>query len=93
MTDIREDLIALEAEVTILRNDLNKMSNRCATLVDMLNILLQEKSVVIENTFAVEFQQNDQGWNERAINSIIKGNQTEMFDTGEPTSAYVDQDR
>ena len=78
MTDVREDLIALEAEVTILRNDLNKMSSRCATLVDMLNILLQEKSVVIENTFAVEFRQ---------------GNQTEMFDTGEPTSAYVDQDR
>ena len=74
MTDIREDLIALEAEVTILRNDLNRMSNRCATLVDMLNILLEEKSVVIENTFK-------------------KDNQTEMFDTGEPTSAYVDQDR
>lgn len=74
MTDVREDLIALEAEVTILRNDLNKMSNRCATLVDMLNILLQEKSVIIENTFK-------------------KDNQTEMFDTGEPTSAYVNQDR
>ena len=74
MTDIREDLIALEAEVTILRNDLNKMSNRCATLVDMLNILLQEKSVIIENTFKED-------------------NQTEMFDTGEPTSAYVNQDR
>ena len=74
MTDIREDLIALEAEVTILRNDLNRMSNRCATLVDMLNILLQEKSVVIENTFKQD-------------------NQTEMFDTGEPTSAYVNQDR
>ena len=74
MTDVREDLIALEAEVTILRNDLNRMSNRCATLVDMLNILLQEKSVVIENTFK-------------------KDNQTEMFDTGEPTSAYVNQDR
>jgi len=74
MTDVREDLIALEAEVTILRNDLNKMSNRCATLVDMLNILLQEKSVIIENTFKED-------------------NQTEMFDTGEPTSAYVNQDR
>jgi len=74
MTDVREDLIALEAEVTILRNDLNRMSNRCATLVDMLNILLQEKSVVIENTFKQD-------------------NQTEMFDTGEPTSAYVNQDR
>ena len=74
MTDVREDLIALEAEVTILRNDLNKMSSRCATLVDMLNILLQEKSVIIENTF-------------------MKDNQTEMFDTGEPTSAYVNQDR
>ena len=74
MTDVREDLIALEAEVTILRNDLNKMSSRCATLVDMLNILLQEKSVIIENTFKED-------------------NQTEMFDTGEPTSAYVDQDR
>ena len=74
MTDIREDLIALEAEVTILRNDLNRMSNRCATLVDMLNILLQEKSVVIENAFKQD-------------------NQTEMFDTGEPTSAYVNQDR
>ncbi len=74
MTDIREDLIALEAEVTILRNDLNRMSNRCATLVDMLNILLQEKSVVIENTFKQD-------------------SQTEMFDTGEPTSAYVNQDR
>jgi len=74
MTDIREDLIALEAEVTILRNDLNKMSSRCATLVDMLNILLQEKSVIIENTFKED-------------------NQTEMFDTGEPTSAYVNQDR
>ena len=74
MTDIREDLIALEAEVTILRNDLNRMSARCATLVDMLNILLQEKSVIIENTFK-------------------KDNQTEMFDTGEPTSAYVNQDR
>ena len=73
-TDIREDLIALEAEVTILRNDLNKMSSRCATLVDMLNILLQEKSVIIENTFKED-------------------NQTEMFDTGEPTSAYVNQDR
>jgi SET domain-containing protein len=93
MTDVREDLIALEAEVTILRNDLNKMSSRCATLVDMLNILLQEKSVVIENTFAVEFRQDDKGWNERAVSAIIKGNQTEMFDTGEPTSAYVDQDR
>ncbi len=78
MPDVREDLIALEAEVTILRNDLNRMSNRCATLVDMLNILLQEKSVVIENTFAVEFRQDSQ---------------TEMFDTGEPTSAYVNQDR
>tara|TARA_R100001015_G_C4454941_1_gene43797 strand:+ start:234 stop:458 length:225 start_codon:yes stop_codon:yes gene_type:complete len=74
MTDIREDLIALEAEVTILRNDLNRMSNRCATLVDMLNILLQEKSVVIENAFKQD-------------------SQTEMFDTGEPTSAYVNQDR
>jgi hypothetical protein len=74
MTDVREDLIALEAEVTILRNDLNKMSSRCATLVDMLNILLQEKSVIIENTFKED-------------------NQTEMFDTGEPTSAYVNQDR
>ena len=74
MTDIREDLIALEAEVTILRNDLNRMSNRCATLVDMLNILLQEKSVVTENTFKQD-------------------SQTEMFDTGEPTSAYVNQDR
>ena len=74
MTDIREDLIALEAEVTILRNDLNRMSNRRATLVDMLNILLQEKSVVIENTFKQD-------------------SQTEMFDTGEPTSAYVNQDR
>jgi|TARA_R110001592_G_scaffold88931_3_gene261698 hypothetical protein len=74
MTDIREDLIALEAEVTILRNDLNRMSARCATLVDMLNILLQEKSVIIENTFKED-------------------NQTEMFDTGEPTSAYVNQDR
>ena len=74
MTDIREDLISLEAEVTILRNDLNRMSNRCATLVDMLNILLQEKSVVIENTFKQD-------------------SQTEMFDTGEPTSAYVNQDR
>ena len=73
-TDVREDLIALEAEVTILRNDLNKMSSRCATLVDMLNILLQEKSVIIENTFKED-------------------NQTEMFDTGEPTSAYVNQDR
>ena len=70
MTDVREDLIALEAEVTILRNDLNKMSSRCATLVDMLNILLQEKSVIIENTFKED-------------------SQTEMFDTGEPTSAYV----
>ena len=69
-----EDLIALEAEVTILRNDLNRMSARCATLVDMLNILLQEKSVIIENTFKED-------------------NQTEMFDTGEPTSAYVNQDR
>tara|TARA_R100001463_G_scaffold30059_1_gene68436 strand:- start:542 stop:781 length:240 start_codon:yes stop_codon:yes gene_type:complete len=74
MTDVREDLIALEAEVTILRNDLNKMSNRCATLVDMLNILLQEKSVIIENAFKED-------------------NQAEMFDTGEPTSAYVNQDR
>ena len=74
MTDVREDLIALEAEVTILRNDLNRMSNRCATLVDMLNILLQEKSVVIENAFKQD-------------------SQTEMFDTGEPTSAYVNQDR
>ena len=50
------------------------MSSRCATLVDMLNILLQEKSVIIENTFKED-------------------NQTEMFDTGEPTSAYVNQDR
>jgi len=74
MTDVREDVIALEAEVTILRNDLNRMSARCATLVDMLNILLQEKSVIIENTFKED-------------------NQTEMFDTGEPTSAYVNQDR
>ena len=74
MTDVREDLIALEAEVTILRNDLNRMSARCATLVDMLNILFQEKSVIIENTFKED-------------------NQTEMFDTGEPTSAYVNQDR
>lgn len=75
MTDIREDLlIALEAEVTILRNDLNRMNARCATLVDMLNILLQEKNVIIENTFKED-------------------NQTEMFDTGEPTSAYVNQDR
>ena len=73
-TDVREDLISLEAEVTILRNDLNKMSNRCATLVDMLNILLQEKSVIIENAFKED-------------------NQVEMFDTGEPTSAYVNQDR
>ena len=73
-TDVREDLIALEAEVTILRNDLNKMSSRCATLVDMLNILLQEKSVIIENTSKED-------------------NQVEMFDTGEPTSAYVNQDR
>ena len=56
-----EDLIQLQAELTIIKADSLRIAERCSRL---LETVLSEEN-----------------------------NQTEMFDTGEPTSAYVNQDR
>ena len=56
-----EDLIQLQAELTIIKADSLRIAERCGRL---LETVLSEED-----------------------------NQTEMFDTGEPTSAYVNQDR
>ena len=56
-----EDLIQLQAELTIIKADSLRIAERCSRLLE--TVLSEE------------------------------GNQTEMFDTGEPTSAYVNQDR
>ena len=56
-----EDLIQLQAELTIIKPDSLRIAERCSRL---LETVLSEEN-----------------------------NQTEMFDTGEPTSAYVNQDR
>ena len=55
-----EDLIQLQAEITIIKAESLRTAERCDHL---LNTMLK-------------FEE-----------------QTEMFDTGEPTSAYVNQDR
>ncbi len=55
-----EDLIQLQAELTIIKADSLRTAERCAHLLKTM----------------LSFE-----------------GQTEMFDTGEPTSAYVNQDR
>ena len=58
--NLPEDLIQLQAELTIIKADSLRTAERC----DLL------------------------------LKTILKlDGQTEMFDTGEPTSAYVNQDR
>ena len=59
--NLPEDLIQLQAELTIIKADSLRTAERCSRL---LETVLKDEDV-----------------------------QTEMFDTGEPTSAYVDQDR
>ena len=58
--NLPEDLIQLQAELTIIRADSLRTAERCDHL---LNTMLSFEA------------------------------QVEMFDTGEPTSAYVNQDR
>ena len=55
-----EDLIQLQAELTIIMQESSKIERRCKHLLETL---------------------------------LKIDGQTEMFDTGEPTSAYVNQDR
>ena len=58
--NLPEDLIQLQAELTIIRADSLRTAERCDHL--------------LKTTLSFE-------------------DQVEMFDTGEPTSAYVNQDR
>ena len=59
--NLPEDLIQLQAELTIIKADSLRIAERCSRL---LETVLSEEN-----------------------------NQTEMFDTGEPTSDFVNQDR
>lgn len=60
---LHEELIALEAEVTIVTMNLSRLAAKCEFVSAKIFELLKT---------------NDE---------------PEMFDTGEPTSAYVNQDR
>jgi len=60
---LHEELIALEAEVTIVTMNLSRLAAKCEFVSARLVKLLETTD------------------------------EPEMFDTGEPTSAYVDQDR
>ena len=57
--NLPEDLIQLQAELTIMRSECLRMADRC----------------------------------QRLIRYYSPVEEAEMFDTGEPTSAYVNQDR
>jgi len=57
--NLPEDLLQLQAELTIMRSECLRMADRCQRLI-------------------------------RYYSTV---EEPEMFDTGEPTSAYVNQDR
>lgn len=57
--NLPEDLLQLQAELTIMRNECLRMADRC----------------------------------QRLVKHFSPAEEPEMFDTGEPTSAYVNQDR
>jgi len=57
--NLPEDLLQLQAELTIMRSECLRMADRC----------------------------------QRLIKHSSPAEEPEMFDTGEPTSAYVNQDR
>jgi len=76
-----EDLLQLQAELTIMRSECLRMADRCQRLIRYYSPV--EEPEMFDTGEPTSKEDNHE----------YKEEQVEMFDTGEPTSAYVNQDR